>query len=208
MDQRPTLRERERQQRHRLIADTALRLFADRGFEDTTVQDIASAVGIAPRTFFLHFPGKDDVLFDLDVRRCTDLADRLADRTAETRALDTAAQVVHGWITERGAGTEQLLARIIGGSPALAARGRLQVSRYQDLLTTALHAELGTGTDDPRPAMAAAAALAGWEHTGRRHARGEAATADLPGLLAHATAAAATLLTDAQLADSELTGTP
>jgi len=194
MDQRPTLRERERQQRHQLIADTALRLFADRGYEDTTVQDIAAAVGMAPRTFFLHFPSKDDVLFDLDVRRCTDLADRLADRTPGAGALETAERVVHGWITERGPETEQLLARVIGGSPALAARARLQASRYQELLTAALHADLGTGPDDPRPAMAAAAALAGWEHTGRRHATGQVATAGLPGLLARATAAAALLV--------------
>ncbi|MFG2824734.1 TetR/AcrR family transcriptional regulator [Kitasatospora sp. NPDC048365] len=194
MDQRPTLRERERQRRHLLIADTALQLFAERGFEDTTVQDIAAAVGMAPRTFFLHFPSKDDVLFDLDVRRCADLADRLAERPAGAGALEIAERVVHRWITERGPETEQLLARIIGGSPPLAARARLQASRYQDLLTVALRADLGAGPDDPRPAMAAAAALAGWEHAGRRHARGEATAAVLPGLLVRASAAASAVL--------------
>ncbi|MFJ9543910.1 TetR/AcrR family transcriptional regulator [Streptomyces sp. NPDC101225] len=194
MDQRPTLRERERQRRHLLIADTALQLFAERGYENTTVHDIAAAVGMAPRTFFLHFPGKDDVLFDLDVRRCADLAARLAGRPAGTGALDTAEQVVHGWITERGPETEQLLARIISGSPSLAARACLQKSRYQELLTAALHTDLGSGPEDPRPAMASAAAFAGWEHAGRLHARGEAVAADLPGLLTRATATASAVL--------------
>ncbi|MFE1317459.1 TetR/AcrR family transcriptional regulator [Kitasatospora phosalacinea] len=146
MDQRPTLRARERQRRHLLIADTALRLFAERGYEDTTVQDIAAAVGMAPRTFFLHFPGKDDVLFDLDVRRCADLAARLAERPPDSGALDVAERVVHGWITERGAETEQLLARIIGASPPLAARARLQAFRYQELLAAALPALLARAT--------------------------------------------------------------
>lgn len=194
MDQRPTLRERERQRRHLLIADIALQLFAERGYENTTVQDIAAAVGMAPRTFFLHFPSKDDVLFDLDVRRCADLADRLAERPAGSGALGTAEHVVHGWITERGPETEQLLARIISGSPPLAARACLQASRYQELLTAALHTDLGSGPDDPRPAMASAAAFAGWEHAGRLHACGEAAAADLPGLLTRATATASAML--------------
>ncbi|MFB7950385.1 TetR/AcrR family transcriptional regulator [Kitasatospora phosalacinea] len=194
MDQRPTLRARERQRRHLLIADTALRLFAERGYEDTTVQDIATAVGMAPRTFFLHFPGKDDVLFDLDARRCADLADRLAERPPGAGALDTAERVVHDWITERGAETEQLLARVIGASPPLAARARLQAFRYQESLAAALRAELTAGPEDPRPAMAAAAALTGWEHAGRRHALGETAAADLPALLTLATTAAAAVL--------------
>lgn len=39
-----------------------MRLFAERGFRDTTTDDIATAVGVTRRTFFLHFTSKDEVL--------------------------------------------------------------------------------------------------------------------------------------------------
>lgn len=43
------------------IEHVAFRLFAEQGFEQTTVDDIATAVGIARRTFFSYFPSKNDV---------------------------------------------------------------------------------------------------------------------------------------------------
>src|SRR5581483_9462030 len=50
----------------------AFRLFADKGFEETTVGDIAAAAGIGRRTFFRYFPSKNDVTwgdFDAELDR-------------------------------------------------------------------------------------------------------------------------------------------
>lgn len=46
------------------LADAALELFEERGYEQTTVTDIAAAAGLTERTFFRHFPDKREVLFD------------------------------------------------------------------------------------------------------------------------------------------------
>jgi AcrR family transcriptional regulator len=51
-----------------MLADAALRLFEARGYEATTVDDIARAADFGPATFFRHFPNKEEVAFpDADV---------------------------------------------------------------------------------------------------------------------------------------------
>lgn len=55
-------------ERRRDILDAALRLFAERGFTETTVSDIASEAGMATGTVYLYFPSKEDVLQGLHDR--------------------------------------------------------------------------------------------------------------------------------------------
>src|SRR4051812_31592001 len=57
------LREQKKQQTRAALVDAAAHLFAEQGYDKTTVADIAAAANVSTRTFFAYFPAKEDVLF-------------------------------------------------------------------------------------------------------------------------------------------------
>src|SRR4051795_2047322 len=59
----PGLRERKKQRTRELIADTARRLFAERGFEAVTVAEVAREAEVAEKTVFNYFPTKEDLFY-------------------------------------------------------------------------------------------------------------------------------------------------
>jgi AcrR family transcriptional regulator len=56
------LRERKKQKTKASIQREALRLFKKKGYDETTIEDIAAAAEISPSTFFNYFPSKEDVV--------------------------------------------------------------------------------------------------------------------------------------------------
>jgi AcrR family transcriptional regulator len=60
----PTLTERRHLETRTAIADAAVALFIERGFVETTMDDVAQAAGVSRRTAYRHFPSKDDLVFE------------------------------------------------------------------------------------------------------------------------------------------------
>jgi AcrR family transcriptional regulator len=57
------LRAANRARRREVLIETALRLFAEQGYDETHTDQIAAEAGVSPRTFFRYFPTKESVLF-------------------------------------------------------------------------------------------------------------------------------------------------
>lgn len=164
------LRERKKQRTRESIIDAAMRLFAERGFDHTTIADIAAEADIAPRTFFAYFPAKEDVVFADFAERFADFRARLLERREPgVSALDA----LRAWIDDMIA-SETLTEKrhecrqdLIAANPAIAARDRHLHAQFQGVLTEAVAADLGEEPGGLRPRMVAAAATAALETLGK-----------------------------------------
>lgn len=87
------LRERKKQQTREALVEAAARLFAEKGYDRTTVADIAAAADVSTRTFFSYFRAKEDVLFAGTDRRLKAIAEALEAVQAE-RPLEAVHRVV------------------------------------------------------------------------------------------------------------------
>ena len=75
----PDRRERKKARTRRDLVEAAVRLFDERGFEGTTIEDITNAADVSPRTFFRYFASKEEILFSEHEPNVDDLRKRLTD---------------------------------------------------------------------------------------------------------------------------------
>lgn len=157
------LRERKKRRTREAIVEAALELFAEQGFEDTTIAEIADAAEVAPRTFFAYFPSKEDVVFADFPEMLEAAVARLHDRPAGESVVD-AMRAIHLAAVEHPAPDEErhkLLQLLIRDTEALAARNRDLCGRVQEALAKALQDDLGGELQARMVAAAMVAAFSG-----------------------------------------------
>jgi AcrR family transcriptional regulator len=163
------LRERKKAQTRQLIADTAWRLFADRGFERVTVAEVAREAQVAVATVFNYFPTKEDLFFFRLEAFGADLVEAVAGRAAGEPALAAFRRQLlgaGGLLAQVEAGDDQALERlrtmnrVIAASPALRAREQQAFAHTAAALADRLAADTGAAPGD-LDAQVAANALVG-----------------------------------------------
>ena len=142
------------------IEGVALGLFAERGFEATTVEEIAAAVGVGRRTLFRYFESKNDIAWgDFDW-----VMERLREALAEGDKLPLMEALRHGVVESNRYPADQepgLRTRmtLITRTAALQAHSALRYSEWRGVVADWAGARLGEAPDDLLPRVIGYAAL-------------------------------------------------
>ena len=142
-------RSRKRRQTRGRIEKAALALFLERGFAQTTIDDIAEAADVSKRSFFDYFPSKDEVVFAWQDSFADDLAAAVAARPPGEPLLRVAEEALRAAILAAFTPQSMALVDLIRDTPALCARDHLKYARLEGRLTSALLARCGD-TQAPR----------------------------------------------------------
>jgi AcrR family transcriptional regulator len=167
--ERTGLRERKKLATRRALRRVALDLVAERGFAGVTVEDIAEAANVSPRTFFNYFPSKEAVLFGpADPARVTVLRQDVAHAAPGGTALEALrvvmadhAQAVADELSELGGDPVDWVRRMKQArtDPHLRAAHAAQMAMLERAIAEGLAERLGTDPErDPYPGLLAATA--------------------------------------------------
>ena len=135
------LRELKKARTRRLIADTAARLFAERGYEHVAVSDVAREAEVAEQTVYNYFPTKEQLVTDREQQ----VQDRLCDLIRSRPPATTPAAAIREFVLESVAG--------IRGIPPEIWRGELG---YLAAISPAVHRLVLELTDRQATAVASA----------------------------------------------------
>ncbi|WP_410667975.1 TetR/AcrR family transcriptional regulator [Amycolatopsis sp. cmx-4-68] len=156
---RMSLRERKKLLTRQALIDAAAAMFAERGFDQVTVAEIADAANVAAKTVFVYFPTKEDLVFHGEDEVLRTLVDRIRDRPTGHTPLDAVVAMLESTMSASplGAVTElERLHRTVGDSAGLKSRLRLMWERFEEAVAAELAEETGEAPHSPAPRIAAA----------------------------------------------------
>jgi AcrR family transcriptional regulator len=133
------LRERKKRMTRKAIFDAAQRMFAERGFEDVTVAEIADGANISVKTLFTYVRSKEELLFSDEPTVLDAVVAAVRGRRLGQTPLVAAAQALIRAVddTNPASGLDGFQ-RMISASPAARARLRAMWEETEDALTQAL----------------------------------------------------------------------
>ena len=151
------LRERKKLRTRQQIADAAWRLFAERGFDEVPVAEIARAAEVSEATVFNYFPTKEDLVFHRMEAFEDELLTAIRDRGEGESIVEAFGRFVlrpRGFLgSDDPEATEGMrrVAWVMTGSQALQAREREILDRYTSTVAALIAEERGVSAGDPEP---------------------------------------------------------
>jgi AcrR family transcriptional regulator len=139
----PGLRARKRQQTRERLTRAAVALFLERGFEATTLDDIAAAADISRRSFFHYFESKEDVVFAWHEEITAALIAAVASRPASESMLAAAENAISAMARQLAPNEAMAMAQLKRDNPALQARDQVKYEKLERALAEALGKRAG-----------------------------------------------------------------
>jgi AcrR family transcriptional regulator len=140
------LRERKKLATRSALHEAALRLVAERGLASVSVEDIADAADVSPRTFFNYFSTKDDAVLGLDPETSAHQVAAFLERPADETPVQALRAVAWAQAAEMATDTElwPLRLKVIDTEPALLARLAAVFGEGERVLAEAIATRSGT----------------------------------------------------------------
>ncbi|WP_369211905.1 TetR family transcriptional regulator [Streptomyces flavofungini] len=182
MNSGPGLRERKKQRTRNALLRAALELFTTKGYEETTVDEIAEAVDVSQRTFFRYFANKQEAVFAVQEMVEARFVEALRERPADEAPLVALREAVLGAWEAMGQSIEEVVPvelhmrtyQMIESTPSLMALHLRHSIETEDEVTRVIAEREGLDMDtDPRPRVAVAAFSGVMRATGRLWGAGE-----------------------------------
>ncbi len=143
----PGLRQRKQQQTRERLTRAAMALFLERGFEATTIDDIAAAAEMSRRSFFHYFASKEDVVAAWQEDAAAALVAEILARPAEESMLTAAENAIATAIKRIDPTEAAAMSRLKRDNPALQARDQLKYEKLERALADGLARRSGRKTD-------------------------------------------------------------
>lgn len=156
-------RERKKERTRQALVDAAVTLFGTKGYEETTIAELAAAADIAPRTFFSYFASKEEVLFEGTPLKLEIAGQAFGERRPEEGPADLLLRVFRTVLsadTDLVGQPQQLRVELIARTPSLQAYALRRVLEGQQHLARGLLAAF-PGELDEVEAAALSGALVG-----------------------------------------------
>jgi mycofactocin system transcriptional regulator len=155
---------------HASIESAAFTLFTDRGFDATSIDDIAALVGVGRRTLFRYYPSKNDIAwgqFDESLRHLADTLDSMPEDIPLCEAVQRAV-IDFNRLDPEAVDQHRQRMRLILSTPALLAHSVLRYEQWRAVIARYVARRLGMESDDLFPRtigqVSLALALSAYDH--------------------------------------------
>jgi AcrR family transcriptional regulator len=168
------LRERKKLRTRRALADAALRMFTEKGFDATTLEELAEEAEVSKSTFFRAFPAKEAAAIEAEAELWSAYLAALADRELSGPVLGELHQTLAGAVAGLDPGwDERFLAtrRLVAAEPALLAYVEHYRAGIKTQVIACLAGQLGLDPEDLRLHVLAELAITAWSVSGRHWVR-------------------------------------